>query len=258
MPNRLNYTARKTLSAHEASVRIYPDPAGKEPATFDVDLSLEALRPDADDALVFVEAHIKSTRMRFDYGTVSMLSPPPPDRRQLTEFDNWELINFRVKVTDITEMPGKIIAWRNRFKPHGPKDYPENDLIRFINADLNGLVWDLEFHEIGPVVRIDHEAGDRHSVGSDKKFVAAVYPEILRRTLIQALIEEQEDGNDKEHWSHAWFNGLIKQQLGMDTPPPLGEKALSEQMDWISEVVQIFAQRYSLNCMWKADAKENI
>lgn len=250
MAIRLNYTSRKKLSEHEASVRIHPSDEG--PATFEARLALDSLRPAGDDARVFIEAYHQSIRMRFDFGKVGDLTPPPLDQLKLTAFDDWELIRFRVKVTDVSDSRGKILAWRNSFRPRGPKDRPDDDLVRFSSANLEGLVWDLDFDEEGPIVQIDPRAGDRYTVGSDQKFSAAVYPEVLRRTLFRAFIVDEQDGSDEDHWSHRWLNEFLKPKLGIERVPDGGPTAV---MRWIDDVVTEFAGRHRFWKLWNPDGE---
>src|SRR4051812_26575624 len=96
---RMNFTSRKRLTRDAANVVIHPAPDPAAPATFDVDFDLTPLRPDANDARIFVEAYHQTTRMRFDYGTVAAPLAPPPARRRLVEFSDWRDVRFRIKVT---------------------------------------------------------------------------------------------------------------------------------------------------------------
>src|SRR5690606_7788440 len=128
MLKRLNYTKRKKLSLSEVVVRVFPSPA--RPAAFDVDLHLDALRTAAaGNARIVVEAYQQSTRMRFEWGTVDAPTPPPPDERRLTDFEDWKFVLCRVKITDTTDNVGRIIAWCDRIRPRGPENQPSNDLV---------------------------------------------------------------------------------------------------------------------------------
>lgn len=255
MPTRLNYTSRKRLKLDKLGIRIRPD--NGQAATFDAELNLEDLRPEHDAARVFIEAYRQSTRMRFDFGTVANPTPPAMDARRLIEFEDWKRVLFRIKVTKVTgDDHGRLVAWRNRIRPVGPEDAPERDLLYFENADLDGRVWDLRFDDdLGPVVLIDHRAGDRHDVGGDPKFRASVYPEVLRRTLTQAFILEQENGDDDDHWSRAWLQEFLKPQLKLPDPPPLEDSAARRQ--WIDDAVHAFGRRHSFSRRWNPDAEEH-
>lgn len=254
MPTRLNYTNRKRLGLDMIDIRIQPEDG--RAATFDARLNLADLRPEHDAARVFVEAYRQSIRMRFDFGTVANLESPDIDGRRLTEFEDWKRVLFRIKVTRVTPGDhGRLAAWRNGIRPVGPEDAPERDLLYFENADLDGRVWDLRFDDdLGPVVLIDHRAGDRHDVGGDLKFQASAYPEILRRTLTQAFVLDQENGDDEEHWSWVWLQGFIKPRLKLSDPPPLEDQAA--RLEWIDQAVQTFARHHRFSGQWNPDAEE--
>lgn len=259
MPTRLNYTNRLKLPLDKLIFNIHPD-ANDGPATFDAQLDLDELKPDMNDAHVFVEAWHQSTRMRFDWGTVESLLPPPESRRQLTEFEDWEHVTFRVKVTDMTHESGKILAWRKRITPHGPKDHPESDILSFRNRKLDGLIWDMEFDTTGPIVCIDPRAGDCQAIGQNPQFIASAYPEIMRRILIKAFIIDRNDGDDhdddEENWSCIWLKDFIKPVLGIDDPlPPLED--LDVRREWIDEAVRVFARKNNLRQSWNPQLQED-
>lgn len=255
MPTRLNYTSRKRLNLEKFGIRIRPEDG--QAASFDVDLNLQDLRPDHDAARVFIEAYRQSTRMRFDWGTVANPTPPTTDARRLTEFEDWKRILFRIKVTNVIgNDPGRLVAWRNRIRAVGPEDSPEQDLLYFENADLDGRVWDLRFDDDrGPVVQIDHRAGDRHDVGGNPKFQATVYPEIMRRTLTKAFVIDEENGDDNEHWSWSWLQEFLKPHLKLPDPPPLDSEPTA-RLQWIDSAVQAFARRHGFSHQWNPDAEE--
>jgi hypothetical protein len=260
MSTRFNYTDRRKLLATEAYVKIMPASSG--PATFKAYLDFSKLLDLADKAggkeatrirgaRVFVEAFQQTTRMRFDYGTVEKCVEPTEERRVLSEFESWELVRFRVKVTDVLVSEGRIIAWRDRFSPENGGEI--KDLLRFANKDLAGRVWDMEFDDDGPVVLIDTQTGDKHVIGRDRKFIAAVFPEILRRTLIYALVEEQMPRD--EGWVGEWLENFVKPQFEIKDPPPVGDPV--GILSWIDEVVGGFCIKIKFNELWQAVVKEN-
>lgn len=245
---RINFTQRSRLTREQANVAIHPD-GDDRPATFEAKLDLSELRASAGDARVFVEAYHQTTRMRFDYGTVEATTAPPPDDLRLTEFADWKDVRFRVKVTDVTGSPGKLVAWADRIKPQGPDDQDEPDLVLFKDADLLGLLWDLEFDdERGPVVRIEKKHGAQE-VGRDPVFQSAVFPEVMRRTLEYAFIEEKTPYPSPGHWSTQWVDGFIKPKLGLKAPPPFEDGAADIRL-WINRAVETFARQHRIADLW--------
>ncbi len=245
---RLNFTNRSKLTREQANVRVHP---GK-PATFEAMLNLSHLPESAASARVFVEAFHRTTRMRFAFGTVAHLTPPSPVDLRLTEFPDWEDVSFRVKVTDDTDTPGRIIAWANNIDPAKPEDGQINDLVRWKDDSLNGRLWDLQFEEKGPIVLVEKSVGCQ-AIGRDRQFVAAAYPEILRRILTQALLIEKTSGDDLEHWFTPWNKGYLTLQLGL---PPMPEDAedIPSRRDWIEQAVEAFGRKHRLADQWLASA----
>lgn len=245
---RLNFTNRSKLTREQANILVHP---GK-PATFDAVLNLSHLPDSAGTARVFIEAYHRTTRMRFPFGTVANLTPPPPLERRLTEFPDWKDVSFRVKVTDVTESQGRIIAWANNIHPKGPDDDRQNDLVRWKDAELNGRLWDMEFDEKGPVVLVEKAVGHA-TVGQDGQFIAVAYPEILRRSLAEALLVDKTTGDDPEHWLTAWNNGYLNGKLGL---PPVPEDAndIEQRRDWIEQAVAAFGREFNVVGSWLAAA----
>lgn len=244
---RLNFTNRSKLTREQANVLVHP---GK-PATFEAVLNLLELPASAGTAQVFVEAYHRTTRMRFPFGTVAKVAPPPPHERRLTEFPDWKDVSFRVKVTDVSEEPGRIIAWANNIRPRGPDDDKQNDLVRWKDEDLNGRLWDMEFDDVlGPVVLVEKSVGHA-SVGQDPRFIAAAYPEIFRRILNQALLVQKTSGDDPDHWFTAWTKGYLTSNLGL---PPVPEDAhdIAQRRDWIEQAVEAFGRQFKLADQWSA------
>ncbi|MEM7680417.1 MAG: hypothetical protein AAF288_00520 [Planctomycetota bacterium] len=253
---RINFTKRSRLTRDQANVAIHPD-GDNRPATFEARLNLSKLREHAGEARVFVEAYHQTTRMRFDFGVVAALDTPPPSALRLTEFSDWQDVRFRVKVTDTTHTPGRLVAWADRIKPKGPDDADEPDLVHFKDADLYGRLWDLEFHEDrGPVVLIEKSQGAQ-DVGRNPAFQAAVYPEVLRRTLEHAFIHEQTPYPAAGHWSTTWVDGFLKPKLGLAAPPVTDGSEERAVRDWVQQAVERFARRHRFADLWADQRKEN-
>lgn len=243
---RLNFTNRSRLTREQANIRVYPG----TPATFEAELNLSHLSDSAGTAHVFVEAYHRTTRMRFAFGTVADIRPPSPAELRLTEFPDWKDVSFRVKVTDVTEVPGRIVAWANRIHPKGPEDDKQSDLVRWKDAELNGRLWDMEFDENGPVVLVEKSVGHA-AVGQDGRFIAVAYPEILRRSLSEALLVEKTTGDDPEHWFTAWNKGYLTVKLGL---PPVPEDAndVEQRRDWIEQAIAAFGTEFRVIDRWLA------
>lgn len=244
---RINYTGRVKLTRENANIVIHPPRSSEEPATFEAILDLTRLLPVYADARVFVEAYHRTTRQRFDYGTVAATKEPTLEARNLNAFADWRLVHFRVRVSDVTKSAGRILALADRIKPQGLEDQEEADLVRFCDADLDGRLWDMDFDDNGPIVQIEREAGGAQEVGRSDQFRASVYPEILRRTLQRALIEDEAAWDDDEHWLSKWYEGFLKAKLNMPAPPT---ESVATKSEWIEQAVICFARRFRLADLW--------
>jgi len=243
---RLNFTNRSKLTREQANVLVHPG----SPATFEAVLNLTHLPDSAGPARVFVEAYHRTTRMRFPFGTVANLTAPPPPELRLTEFPDWKDVSFRVKVTDVTDSPGRIIAWANNIHPKGPEDDKQNDLVQWKDAELNGLLWDMEFGGKKPVVRVEKMVGYA-AAGQDGRFIASVYPEILRRSLNQALLIDMTTSDDPEHWFSVWHKGFLTSQLELKDVNDDVEDVLSRRK-WIDDAVDAFGRHFKVVERWLA------
>jgi hypothetical protein len=254
---RLNFTNRTRLNREQARFRVQPGPNDGDPATFAAEFDFSGLTADPgqgevfNDANVFVEAYHKTTRMRFDFGTVAEVRQPK--QRELSAFRDWADIKFRVRVTDMNERPGAVLAWADRIRPQAPNEAEGIDLVRFRDRELEGLLWDLEFDDAGPIVAVEKAAGGAQAVGRNPYFIAVAYPEILRRTLEYALIEEEIAATDEEHWFYQWHKGYLQKGLGLKGDVPEGR---SERRQWINEAVEVFGRRFDVARIWPPSTME--
>jgi len=242
---RINFTNRTKLTREQANVRVLPGPP---PNKFEVYLDLRRLPDSARMAAIFVEAYHRTTRMRFKLGTVANHAPPSPDELCLTEFPDWKDVSFRVKVTDVGESPGKIIAWANGIRPKGPDDDQQSDLVRWKDAELDGRLWDMEFDEKGPIVLVEKTVGHA-SVGQDGRFIAVAFPEVLRRSLTEALLVDKTSGDDPEHWFTSWTKGYLTGKLGLPAMD-IDADDVEQRRDWIEQAVKAFGRQFKLADWW--------
>ncbi|MFN4241827.1 MAG: hypothetical protein ACK4PI_01170 [Tepidisphaerales bacterium] len=241
--NHLNFTRRIRLTREQVVVRVQPGP----PATFDADLDLPQPPRLPESARVFVEAYRGAVRMRFDFGTVGRVMKPLLSQRVLSEFDDQIHLRFRVKVTDVADTPGKILAWANNIKPRGPDGEEIDDPLPWKHEDLDGRVWDIRFEgESGPIGLIDRSLAVQTTV-QDDAFIAAVYPEALRRILVQALIHEQRSGEEETYWFTPWYRGYLKGRLRMRDLPD----DINGRWQWIEDAVAAFGREFRVLNYWK-------
>lgn len=237
---RLNYTNRRKLSREHVRISLSGGNDG-QPRTFSAEFALPLGLPGA--ARVFVEAYRTSpaARMRFSFGTVDAIRPPAPDECRLTEFTHDLPPLFRVKITDSGERRGRLIADVQRIRPLMPDDQPDKrrGILYTAWRDNDGLVWKLEFDAShGPTLWIDNRADPFHDLPQKTEFKALVYPEIMRRALIEALHDEHSI-DDPESWHHRW-RMFPSRAFGFMEPIPPDD---DERREWVDAAVRWCARK---------------
>lgn len=240
---RLNFTKRRRLTSQEVQIHLSPASQGL-PRLFDVHLQLPSDLP--PDGRVFVEAYRTSppARMRFDFGSVSRLEPPPSDRRRLSAFtEDVPPPQFRVKVTDVSARRGRLLA-EGRIRPVVPDEdsRKRSGILHVYHKDLEGLVWDLDFDNPGyePTLFIDDTADAARDLAHDPRFIALVYPEVLRRTLAKILIDDRDLAEDG--WGAPWMK-FARGIPDVRSEEPASGAEREEWETWIAEVVKAFARQ---------------
>ena len=249
MPS-FNYTNRLKLNREHTQIALSPKKDSHDGVrTFDAELSLpDKLHP---DALVFIEAYRASppARMRFEWGRVSDLQPP--DDRRLTDFANDPRPPlFRVKVTDVAEHPGRLLADGSQIRPTDPDKAPDTrkGILYTSWGNNDGPVWAVNFENIdGPELIIDESADPDHDLPLTKHFRALVYPEIIRQVLTRLLLSEDEGGEGELHddtlsWPKQWLY-FPRDAFGFSQPPPDTEADRQIRLDWVNDAVNHCAKK---------------
>ncbi|TVQ32369.1 MAG: hypothetical protein EA376_05735 [Phycisphaeraceae bacterium] len=188
--------------------------------------------------------------MRFDFGSVDAIQPPPLETRRLHEFhEDMPAPLFRVKVTDVRETPGRLLADAQKIRPVDPDEKPDQRRgILFTSwRDNDGPVWELEFEDPrGPQLFIDKTADPHHDLPGTPEFRALVYPEIIRRSLTWVLIDEEGKCiEDPEFWHGRWLN-FPRDAFGFREAPPASGADSAEKRMWIDEAVKWCSQKAGL------------
>ncbi len=238
---RINYTGRKRVSQNDAKVSLLE--SGNRVAEFDVELSLSEYGLPAD-ALVFIEAHRQTSRMRFPYGTVTGIRPPA--NRKLHEFDSTEGILFRVLITSVAAPEGMLLAEADRIHPRRPEEV-EDKRIPLLPAkpddNLGEQVFRLDFSD-RPMLLINSQVGDWRSVARVPVFVALVLPAAFQEILTRILhVEHHFDSEDMSDWKSQWLKFAARLPGVPDLPSDDEEDRVD---DWIGEAVAAFCRSFSI------------
>jgi hypothetical protein len=191
-----------------------------------------------ENACVYVEAYHRSGYQRFDFGTVRERRIPP-DRR-LRNLSNSAVPLFRVKVVDRALSHGRILASADKIRPASVDNEPtDSQSLLFVEFDdLGNVIWELDLDGDWPTLRLNTKAEDIPLVASsDNRFLALVYPQVMKQILTRVLIQDEHaDPDCDDDWPSLWLK-LASTLPGMESPPQAGK---AEQERWIANAVDAF------------------
>lgn len=181
MKRTFNFTGRKSIPSAVVSVVVQPGGADGV-RSFDMrlgDLSSLGLPP---GARIYVEPYVKSSSMRFDFGTVGSVLPPAD--RSLPEIDEGAGVLFRVLVVDESDKVGRLLALADKVAPLG--DEQQRDwVLPLVTEDLGEAVWRLDAPEgTQPRLLINSRfPGLKQRLIDDPLMMGAILPMAVRDAL---------------------------------------------------------------------------
>jgi hypothetical protein len=233
---RINYTSRHRIE--KGHVRVSLVDAQSRPARIRATVDLpDGLPP---EARVFVEAYQRTTRMRFDFGTVA--SPGFPEGSALlSEFDEPEAVQFALKVTGSGgARDGMLLADRDGIQLDAcDADEDRETILPVAPRELGEEFWRVEFDNSGPTLAFNRRLEDWKSFAADPRVRSLVYPAVLRVVLTRILIiDDWVDLEDREDWRSRWL-------LFARTLAGVGDLAEAsgtpDRVAWIEDVLVAFS-----------------
>lgn len=254
MKRTFNYTGRKKIERRDVAITMRED---RGALVFDAELRLAAYNF-ARTAEVWLEAHRQNLWMQFPWGTVSNLRVPV-DRR-LTEFDVADGILFRVRVVQPQgQEHHKLLGEADgiHFVKAGEASDQRRPLLTPEPDTLDQLLWKLDLESDPPRLLVNRDAKPSwQDLAKSPHFRSLVYPEVLRRLLSWALIQNEWTEDDEEDGSASNWMHFAK-NLGVPWPPPPPSPAFRGDCDqWIDEAVASFARRNQLRNVWDLTCDE--
>ena len=241
MIRRLNYTGRKRILRSRITVGLLPSPGGG--LRFDAEFDLAEYGFPGDSS-VYIEAYNATSYMRFAFGMVGARSAPPD--LALREITPSPLPKFRLKVVDARR--GLLLGVADKLVPLQPEESlaHRQSLLPVEFRDLGERVWRLDLSD-WPVLELNERVADLGEIArSGDSFLGLVYPEVVRRILHEAIVEQgQTDPDfDDADWTSLWLR-YVCGLPGVEAPPEpvTGEdenRALAEE--WIERAVQAFCR----------------
>jgi hypothetical protein len=223
MLRKMNFTERAKIPRSAVRIALRRETDGV--LAFDPTLDLSGIAV-ASEARVYIEAHYRTSYMRFDCGTAGDLTMP--ENRRLDNTTNERRIVAAAH--DIT-----VSAESN-------EDGARVSLLPVEFRDLGDVPWDVQFEASGPVLELNNRIdGIERLARNDATFFALVYPAAVREILTRILIVDAYEATDE---SDEWWS------LWMRWARDLTDVALPEDPDdrsaWIGEVVAGFCGRHRL------------
>ncbi len=237
MLRKLNFTERTKIPRSAIRITLRRESDGV--LAFDPVLDLSSVSAPATSR-VYVEAHYRTSYMRFDCGTLGDLTFP--DDRRLSEIDSGSVVRFRVKVVDNTTHTHRIVAAADDITvsasaSDGGARIP---LLEVNFRDLGDVPWRVELEANGPVLELNNRVeGIERLARHDAAFFALVYPAAVREILMHILVIEQyEIAEDADEWWSLWLRWAREMT---DAAMPAD---IEDRRTWIDEVAAAFCGRH--------------
>lgn len=246
MPVRtINYTNRKRIRREDVRITLREE---KDRISFDASLRFAhyQLTPEAH---VYVEAYRQTQYMRFDYGSVGLLSIPAD--RSLRSFDSAEGVLFRVKIVTVADPRGMLLAEADQIRPRKSTDEDENriPLLPVVpNDNMGDEIWRLEIDDPQTLLLVNSALGDWRAMARDPGFISLVYPFVFRSLLWRILHQERYfEIEETEDWRSRWLR-FATGLPGVSDLPVDEETRLDE---WIENAVSAFCRRNNLRATYE-------
>lgn len=239
MKRRFNYTGRKGIPAGMVAVAVLP-PGEDGVRSFDARFGDLASLGLPADARVYVEPYVKSSSMRFAFGTVG--SVLAPQDRSLPEIDEGAGVLFRVLVVDEADKGGRLLAMGDKIAPVG--DEQQRDaLLPLVTEDLGEAVWRLDATAgAQPRLLINSRfPGLKQKMLEDPLLMGAILPLAVRDALLAVRMEDDLEAD----WVTKWRR-FVKDVAGESCAELLfdeGEEDEEKVDDAIEHVCGLLIQR---------------
>lgn len=235
---RFNYTGRKKILREDVKIRLRGNFEDKP--VVDVAISLSDYEFSCN-ANVFLEPQRKTRFMRIDLGELG--NSVRQNDIELTEFDDAEGLDFRVKVVDVAN-GGLLLGIAENIKPYNKDDKldeNEQSILPVSSVDLSvpGVLWRVAYGDQKAVLEIERRLGSREQVARSLVFRAFILPAAMRQILVKILSDDEwdEELRETQELSTRWI--LFARQMGAGLP----DKNADDHEEWIDNAVRILSNR---------------
>ena len=241
MKKRINSTGRKQLTRENIAIHLAEPRSLDAAPAFSANLEFPPHLKLEPSANVYVEAYVRSSVMRFSFGTVGLIRAPADT--VLTDIDRGAAVLFRVKVVDESKEIGKIVAAVDGIRPLTDTDEIEGRkaLLPLVKTDLGEAVWRIHIQgSAAPVLQINNRIPDlRERLFEDPLLAGAIYTEALRQVLHAVLLSNEFD--DEMEWVINWKK-FIEEVRGTAIPLEMDDEDNALALDVIEETIEKFLE----------------
>lgn len=238
MQRTINYTGRRKIGQKEATFSFSGETKGVP--EFSVLFNIDSTSYPADASL-YVEAHYKETRQRFNFGKVSRITPP--SNTVLNQLDLSGPTLFRVLVVDESGKRGLLLASGEGFRADGANNDDENksSLLAVVTRPLGQQTWKIECDSGGmPELILNKNIPYAiEKMKTDPVFHALIFPAALREVLTYYLWNKDDDEDSEIYQRWMAFSRMFS-----ENKPENGDPA--DLLNWVNDVVEQYSFQFDL------------
>ena len=255
MKRLINSTGRKKIDLENIIIRLEDGVEPGSPPSFKAQITIpENLRLDRN-ARVYLEPYVRSSSMRFDFGTVGQIIHPA--ETVLADLDAGSDVLFRLRVVDESGYIGRILAAANEIRPRYEADdsVGRRSLLTLVSMNLGEELWKVSVSGAAPpVLQVNNQVpGLRDKLRNDPVLQGSVYPDALRTVLNHIVFTGP--GDDDTAWIKDW-KAFTEELRGEEWPEELNpEEDKNGLDDFIDETVIRYCDLLKFATVAKASAE---
>jgi hypothetical protein len=239
MQRTFNYTARRKIERKEAIFSFSSEHDSN--AEFSVDFRFDDIEQYTESSRLYVEAYYKETRQRFDFGSVSKITPP--DSLALTELDLSGGILFDILIVDESSKHGLLLAGGTRFSANDDNKDESNksSIFDVFVRPLDQLPWkiDIEYDQKPQLILNSNIPNALGKMRTDPLFQGLVLPAALKQVLTYYLWNSEDEEGDEIYQKWLGLALFYNDEKPESTDP-------GELIAWVDKVVEAFSKRFDL------------
>ncbi len=248
MIRKFNYTGRKKIPVDRVDIKLEKY-RGKPYFLADL-LSLESLNINPVAKLI-IEAFDRGSYQRFNWGTVEQPVSPKPEDLKLSEIQEAESVNFRIRAVDSSEAIGKILATTKDIRVWAEEvaEVRKSSLLPVLLGNIGDSIWEINFNvpdEKNPELIINDKFDNvkiKEMLRTDAFFTTLAYPSVLNTILSQIILVDDIRTTDEFGWRGNWLKFTL--MLPSVEPIPESGNAIRD-MEWINSTVSAFCKEHSM------------